>query len=186
MRELVATWRRLAHPRASRGIAALEFGLLTPLFMMLLAAVVDFANAYTAKSLLDATVASTANYVLLNTGALDATTLGTNAAKLVGNSNSNDHWFNGTVVVNNGVTVTVTSGATSATGNANTSCYCPTGATTALTWGAAVTCGSTCAGGSLAGTFVQITATYVYVPIFAGYTFLPNGTMTSSTIVQTQ
>ena len=86
MRGSLTMWRRLSDPRARSGIAALEFGLLTPLFLILLAAVVDFANAYTAKSLLDATVASAANYVLLNASNPNSTTIGTNAANLIGNS----------------------------------------------------------------------------------------------------
>lgn len=169
----------------SRGIAALEFGLLSPLFLLLLAGVVDFANAYVAKSLLDATVSSAANYAVLNGGTQDGATLAANLARILANSNS-VRWFNGVAVVNAGATATVTSGVVSSTGSINSNAYCPTGAPPALTWGSPATAGSACSGGGLAGGFVSIVASYVYVPIFAGFSYLPNGTMTSSAVVQTR
>ncbi len=188
MRRLAKLVRRLSHPDARRGIAALEFGLLAPLFLLLLAAVVDFSAAYTAKSLLDATVSSAANYTLLNAATLpDDATLALNVGKLVANSSSIDHWFNVVVKVNNGATSTVTNGVSVASGSANASCYCPTtGTTPSVTPGTVATCGATCPDGGLAGNFVSIVATYVYVPIFHGFSFVPNGTMTASAVVQTR
>src|SRR5579863_7528850 len=137
------------------GIAAMEFALLMPVFVILLAGTVDIGGVVTTKFRLDTAVAAASNYVLVNASQVNSTngaTLASNLASVVTTSDTTTT-ANGTVVVNNGPTVTVASGAQSSSGtaaNANL-CYCPTGTTSNLSWGSAVTCGSTCTSGLLAG-----------------------------------
>lgn len=166
-----------------RGVAALEFALLAPLFMMMLIGGVDFADAYMAKSILDATLSSASNYALLNT-AMAPATLASNLTAII--ANSSGVVFDGSVVVNNGNTSTVTGGMTSNGGSANTNCYCPSGTPPTLTWGMPVACGTVCPGSGIAGNFVSMNATYSYVPILTGYAWVPSGTLSASAVVQTK
>ena len=179
-----------------RGIAAVEFAIIAPLFCLLFVAAIDIGSAIYTRFKLDAAVSAGANYTLINGANVNATggaALGSNIAAIVENSVSAGY-ANEAIVVNNGPTVTVSGGTstvagTLTTGGTNTpadSCYCPSGTTTAFTWGAAQTCGSSCAGGGLAGKFVTIVATRTYNPIFSSYGLIANNTITASTTVETQ
>ncbi len=173
-----------------RGIAAIEFAVIAPLFCLLFVAAIDIGSAIYTRFKLDAAVSAGANYALINAANVNSTggaTLGSNISAIVENSVSSGY-ANEVIAVNNGPTVTV-SGGTSTTGGTNSpadSCYCPTGTTTALTWGAAQTCGSACTGGGVAGKFVTIVATRTYNPIFSSYGLIANNTITASATVETQ
>ena len=114
------------------GIAALEFALLSPIFVLILAGTVDLGGLVTTKFRLDTAVAAASNYALLNGAQVlsssGQSTLATSLATIVTTSDTATT-ANGTVVVNNGPTVTVSGGTqNSPTGSAtNTVCYCPTG-----------------------------------------------------------
>ncbi|MEJ0015995.1 MAG: TadE/TadG family type IV pilus assembly protein [Acetobacteraceae bacterium] len=180
---------RLLGRRENRCIAALEFALLSPVFIMVFAGIVDLGNAIYTWSKLEQALAAGANFALVNRARVttDGSTLAQDIATLVSTSNGGTP-ANATVVVNNGPTVTRTGGNASASGtaaNAN-SCYCPTGGPSNWTWGGVVTCGNTCTGGSRAGQFVTITASYSYTALFSSYGFVSNGTITAGAAVQTQ
>jgi len=170
-----------------RGIAAIEFAIIAPLFCLLFVAAIDIGSAVYTRFKLDAAVSAGANYALINAANVSSTngaTLGSNIAAIVENR----------IVVNNGPTVTVSGGTsttpgTQTTGGTNApadSCYCPTGTTTSFTWGAAQTCGSACSGGGRAGKFVTVVATRTYNPIFSNYGLIANDTITASATVETQ
>ncbi len=55
-----------------------------------------------------------------------------------------------------------------------------------LELGSAATCGSACAGGTLAGKFVTIAGTRQFTAIFTAYGLIGNITLHQSTIVQAQ
>jgi Flp pilus assembly protein TadG len=173
-----------------RGVAALEFGLLAPVFMIGLAGMVDLGNALVAKFILEGSVSAAASFAMVNAGnvsAANGAALAANLGKIAANMRK-DGWADSVATVNNGPTSTVTSGTAAASGTAANadSCYCPTGTAGSLTWGSAVACGSACASGATAGKFVLISASHVYTPIFAQYGFVPNGRMTVATLVQVQ
>jgi Flp pilus assembly protein TadG len=190
MRKYLKRFRELLANGHDDGIAAMEFALLLPAFVILLAGTVDIGGVVATKFRLDTAVAAASNYVLVNASSVSSTagaTLATNIASVVTTSDTTST-ANGSIVVNNGPTVTVSSGSSSSSGtaaNANL-CYCPTGSTSSLTWGSAVTCGSTCASGLLAGKFVLITANYTYQPVFSEFNFINDGVVTSGSLVQTQ
>jgi Flp pilus assembly protein TadG len=181
-------------------VAALEFALLAPTFIMVFAGVVDIGGALYTWSRLEAALAVGANYAQVNNGQVNSTngaTLAHKIATLASTSNAGVP-ATVTVVVDNGpsetatpvhhsdgtYTVTYTPDGTAA--NAN-NCYCPTGSPASWTWGSTVTCGNTCTGTSnTAGKFVTITASYNYTPFFASYGFVTNGAMASGAAVQTQ
>jgi Flp pilus assembly protein TadG len=173
MRKTAALLRRIASRRERRGVAALEFGLMTPVFLIALAGVVDIGTAFVSQSMLDSVVSSAANYALVNAtkvNSTDGTALARNVATIIANSNSSA-WADAVVSVNNGPTATATSGTVTTSGAAAgaDSCYCPTGSPTNWSWGSAVACGTACTGAGLAGKFVRITATYTFTPLFSGY-----------------
>jgi Flp pilus assembly protein TadG len=176
--------------RSRRSVAALEFGLLAPTFVMAFAGVVDIGNALYTWSKLEQALALGANFAVMNTANVTANTqtLANNIATIVATSNPGTG-ANATVVVNNGTTATVTNGGTpsdSGTASNATSYYCLTGSPTSWTWGTAYTNNSqTCADNSQAGQFVTITVSYNFTPFFISYGFVTSGLMTDGAVVQT-
>ncbi|REF88043.1 TadE-like protein [Methylovirgula ligni] len=186
---VIFAWAR--RPMADRaGVSAVEFALLAPIFCLLLAAAADFGGVLYVKFGLESAVSAAANYALLNASNVNSTNggaLATNLATIV-ESERAANWANGSIIVNNGPSATINSGAISSGGtaaNANV-CYCPTGSGASVTWGGAVTCGSTCASGGLAGKFISIVATRVYSPMFSSYGIVKNGAISSTAVAETQ
>jgi Flp pilus assembly protein TadG len=176
--------------RRNAGVAALEFGLLAPVFLILFAGIVDIGNALYTRICLEAAIATGANYALASAGNVTSAAgaaLASSIATMVTTSNAGPA-AGGTVVINNGPTVTVTAGAPSSGGTAANAdqCYCPTGSPPNWAWGSAASCGSTCAGGGTAGKFVTITGSYNYTSFFSSYGLVPSGTITAGAMVQTQ
>ena len=184
--------------RQTSGIAALEFALLAPMFVMGFAGVVDIGTALYLRMRLESAVAAGANYALTHHSQVNSTngaTLASAIASLVSNSpvvnasDANDTPTTATVVVNNGPSATVTgTGTPAASGTAANAdlYYCPTGGAPIWTWGSSTTNGSACTGGGTASRFVSITASYSYTPFFASFGFVTNGTITAGAMVQTQ
>jgi Flp pilus assembly protein TadG len=181
-------WRGLARRR--EGTAAVELALVAPMLLTLAAGIIDFARVYHDEIELSSAVAAAAEYALINGPTISSTNVASLAATISGivaNSNGNA-WAGATVTVNDGATSTITSGPPSSSGTASNanSCWCPTGTSASWGWGTAATCGTTCAGGTLAGKFVTITGTRACSAIFGNYGLISNTTLHQSTIVQVQ
>jgi Flp pilus assembly protein TadG len=168
----------------------MEFALVMPLFIIVLFGTVDLGGLVATRFRLDAAVAAASNYVLVNASQVSSTSGATLASNLASIATTGDMTSsaNGSVVVNNGPAVTVSSGTSTSSGTASNAdlCYCPTGTPSSLTWGGSVTCGSTCTGGGLAGKFVLINVNYTYTAVFSAYDFTNGGQVTSGALVQTQ
>jgi Flp pilus assembly protein TadG len=182
--------RGLSARRQTSGIAALEFGLIAPLFATMLAGTADLGDYMHITMRLNASISAGSNYAILNASNVSSSTgaaLAANIAALVASSTSSN-WANATVLVNDGPSASITGGTASSGGTAANadSCYCPTGTTGNWSWGTAVTCGNNCAGGGTAGKFVTIAATRSFTPIFPAYGIINAGTITATTMVQTQ
>ncbi|MBU6497645.1 MAG: pilus assembly protein [Rhodospirillales bacterium] len=185
-----AMLRRARRLRSRRGIAALEFGIIAPVFVTLLAGAVDLGNYVEISLALNAQVAAGANFALVNAASANSTagaTLASNVASIVANGRATG-WANDVVVVNDGPTVTTTGGTATASGTAAPadSIYCPSGSPPSWTWNTPVGANYNCPGGGTSGKFVTIVATRAYTPIMLGYIFAPSGTITAATIVQVQ
>lgn len=131
----------------SDGVAAIEFALVAPIFCLIVAAVVDFGGVLYVRFSLNGALSAAANYSLINAQNVNATNgqgFATNIVAVLTSSSSAD----GTVTVNNGPTATLNSGVVSTGGVASSAnaCYCPTGSSSNVAWGTAVTCGSACSG----------------------------------------
>jgi Flp pilus assembly protein TadG len=169
-RRPVRLTRRIA--RDERGVAAIEFALLSTVFLIILAGVVDVGRFIYTASALDAAVSAGAQYAENNAAlvASNPATLGTDVGNVVNNTNGTA-WASSTVDVNNG--------------NDSTGCYCPSGTPGNWSWGSAVACQSSCGGGGVAGQFVTITASCNFSSLFPSFGFVP-ATISRSAIVETQ
>ena len=177
--------------RDESGLAALEFALIAPIVAVILAGTVDYGCILFNKFKLDESVNAAANYAMVSNSQVNSSsgaTLAGTLATLVATSHGSG-WADVTVTVNDGPVSAYASGtqSSSGTGSPADSCYCPTGAATSVTWGAAQACNSSCAGGGYAGKFVLISAARAYSPLFnAGYGVINGRTLTSATLVQVQ
>lgn len=187
------------HPRKPRrrslfrrrdGTAAVELALISPMMLILLAGIIDFGRVYREEIELSSAVAAAAQYALINASNVTSANAASLAATLSGivANTSGAAWAGATVTVNAGPTNAITGGVPAASGTAANadSCWCPTGGSANWNWGTAVTCGSACAGGTLAGKFVTIAGTRSFTAIFSNYGLISNGTLRQSTIVQSQ
>jgi Flp pilus assembly protein TadG len=173
-----------------RGTAAVELALISPILLILFAGVIDFGRVYHDEIELSSAVAAAAQYALLNVSSINsggAASLAGTIGGIVANGNGAG-WASASVTVNAGATSVVAGGVTTPGGTASNadSCWCPTGGAAAWSWGTAATCGSTCAGGTLAGRFVTIAGTRTFGAIFGNYGLIGNTTLHQSTIVQAQ
>jgi Flp pilus assembly protein TadG len=172
-----------------RGVAAVEFAILVPMFALIFAGVADFGGVLFTQFRLGAAVSAGANYAMVNSGNVSSASgaaLASNIAQVV-ESNAGSNWADDGIVVNNGPSNTITGGtpATGGTASNADSCYCPTISGSTFTWGSATTCGAACGGGGVAGKFVTITASHNYTPIFSSYGIVANGAVTVTTTVET-
>jgi Flp pilus assembly protein TadG len=181
-------------------VAAVEFALLAPTFVLLFAGIVDLGNALWTWCRLEEAVAAGTSFALVNGGvsandvnSVNGQSLASDIANIVSNSaivGSYTTPADVTVVVNNGPATTITSGVSSNSGTATfaDSYYCltMTGSPPTLSWGSAVASGSTCTGGGTSGKFVTVTASYNFTPFFASYAFVTNGAITAIAVVQTK
>ena len=198
------TLSRLCRPlacllTARRCVAAVEFALLAPIFVLMFAAIVDLGNALWTWCRLEEAVAAGTDYALVNGGvnsnyvtAANGQDLASYIAGIVANSAKVGRYLTPadvTVVVNNGPATTITNGVPANSGtpaNAD-SYYCPTGSPPTWSWGSAYgTAGTACTGGGTSGKFVTVTASYNFTPFFASYAFVTNGLMTAGAVVQTK
>jgi Flp pilus assembly protein TadG len=176
--------------RMDSGLAAIEFAMLVPVYLLILVGAVDMGGMLYTSYQLETAVAAGSEYAAVNSTSVNATngaTLASSIAGIVENANGSA-WANDTIVVNNGPSVTVTSGTAASGGTPSNAgnCYCPTGAPPNWAWGSAATCGSSCAGGGQAGKFVTITASVAYSPLLSTFGLIKNGTLTQNATVEVQ
>jgi Flp pilus assembly protein TadG len=145
--------------RARRAVAAVEFALVCPVLLMCVGGLADFGLALADRSALAGAVAQGAQYAYLNPSTVTASaiqTLVTAGASLTG------------------MTVSVTAPAYG----------CVTaGAPPTLT---VATATSTCPDGTSAGSYVTVTARYVYPALMPAYSQLANTTLTETATVRIQ
>lgn len=173
--------------RDQRGSIAVEFALVAPILVFVLAGVIDIGSATYARLSLDARVTAAAEYALLQTAPDDQDSADELAGKLVGllQGGASD---TAEVVVNNAASARWTGSAvTTSTGPGDAaSCYCPTLVQGDVAWGTAADCGTPCADGGSAGQYLQLSATTRHVSIFPGYMFFEGDSVATRTVVRLQ
>ena len=141
-----------------QGIVAIEFALTGPFLLLLAGGIADYSLAFWNKGLLTSSVAQGAEY----------------ASRV------------GTTVIASDVKTVVQQRLSLPSANvtvAGPSCYCITGTPASAT---AKACGVACSGGSMPGTFVDITASYTYIPTVPGMSALVSPTFISKAKVRLQ
>lgn len=172
--------------RDHRGASAVEFALLAPLLLVLLGQVLDFGANLVMRSSLTAAVNVAATYGLAygaSVSSASGSALAQDIARLFPSA------IDLTITINNGPSLTRSAGdiATSGTASNADLCYCPSATKGAVVWGAAVTCGSSCAtGGGLSGKYIHITGRRWYTPPFGLVGLLKPAWLTNSALVQAQ
>ncbi|GLQ78307.1 hypothetical protein GCM10007881_18230 [Mesorhizobium huakuii] len=177
--------------RQKAGVSAVEFALVSPVLLVILAGTVDIGGSLKAKFELSSAVSAGSNYALLNGDKVNSTGGGALAGNIatVVTSGLSGNGGSIQVVINNGATLAynaTTSTATQSGTAANADlCYCP-GSSGAVAWSTPMACGSICSGGGIAGKFVTITASKPYTPLFGGFGIVSNGNITVKAVVQPQ
>jgi Flp pilus assembly protein TadG len=176
-----------------RGSAFVEFGLLMPIYLLVIGGVIDIGRAISMEFNLSNGVSAAANFALNNASSSNSTngqTLANNLANILASGYSTG-WANATVVVNNGPSASITNGGaivTSGTASNANSFYCPTGSVkVGITWGTAhSSAGTSCStGGPLSGNFIVLSATKSFTTLVLPASIMSNS-FTVSAVVQVQ
>jgi Flp pilus assembly protein TadG len=174
--------------RKRDGVSTIEFALVVPVLLLIIAGIVDIGGALKAKFDLNASLSAASNFVLLNADNVTAAKggdLATKVAAITGGGLSSGHGVV-SVSVNGGPGVTVTDGASQAQsggGNAD-KCYCPSRSGSTISFGAEAACGTQCSGGGTAGKFVVIHASKPHNPLFGGFGVIDAGNVNVMAVVQ--
>ena len=173
-----------------QGTALVEFTLVLPILVLLLAMAIDFGTVLHARFRLNAAVSAGANYALVHGN--EATSSGASAlaraiAVLVADSQG-PGWAAASGLVNNGPRAVRDAYGLSEDGSANhvNDCYCLAGGADAPLWGSAVPCGDECPSSGYAGRFVLVEAGHDYNPVFSNYGMVSDGRLTVRAVVQIQ
>ena len=164
-----------------RGASALEFALIAPIFLLLLAGTVELGGMLYTRFQLNSALSAAASYTLLNGSALSEATapslVANTAAITAGDTNSS---VSVTIAVNKDYAGTLRNGQLTTSGSPSDAdrCYCPTGTGATPDWGTAIACESVCSNGSIAGKFITITAERAYSPMFSDYQIVRDGVIT--------
>lgn len=182
-------WLRAFLISRTEGIAAVEFALVAPIFMLIFIPMVDLGLYLSAAFQLNRAVSSATNYAMTNTSNVSSTNgskLAQNMAAVIANDIATlSPSATVTVVVNNGPTARATGTTVATTGTASNAdkCYCPTLSGDSVTWGTAQTCAASCSGGGIAGKFVTISANIPFSSLFdSGGVIMPTAVTTHTVI----
>jgi len=152
------------------GVAAMEFGLLLPVLVVIFLGIADFSVAYHDQLQLSSALASAADYAFTQGQTESGSTLTTDVTNFVNTVSS--------------IPLSAAS-ATYNNGGSATSCYCVTGSPPTYT---ETTCGATCTdgSGSTAGKYVSISASFSFTPLFPLQTVLFGNSYSQSVTVRLQ
>lgn len=174
----------------TRGNAAIEFAVLAPIFILIMAVSSDIGALIFARFQLEAAISNSASYTIVHADQIDGTNdnqLAKNLALMIaGQYTSGD--TSSSIIVNDGVQAAY-DGATikiDGTPGSTGACFCPTGTAVAFDWGSQQTCSSSCPDGANAGKYVVIAAKQSYAPLFSGYGIVNDGFIYASAVVQTK
>jgi Flp pilus assembly protein TadG len=150
--------------RARHAVAAIEFALVSPVLLAFIGGLTDFGLALADQGRLASAVAQGAQYAYLNPTTVTATAI----QKIVVASASLSGMTASTVHVTGPSFFCVNSGTP------------PTLAATTGTPPVPVTVITTCQDGTNAGSYVEITASYVYPALMPGFSHLVSPTLTEA------
>ncbi len=152
------------------GIAAMEFGLLVPVLVVIFLGIVDFSVAYHDQLQLSSALASAADYAFTQGQTESGATLTTDVTNFVRTVSP--------------IPLSAVS-ATYNNGGSATSCYCVSGSPSTYTQ---TTCGAACTdgSGSTAGKYISISASFSFTPLFPLQTVVFGNSYSQSVTVRLQ
>lgn len=155
--------------RDDQGLAAVEFGLMSGLILILFLVFIDFGLYAVEQTLMAQAIDTAGTWAYVNKSAINTTTI------------QNAVTSNGLL---SGATVTVTCNGTATCTNTSRTCAC---LTASGTYTAAVSCGAVCTGSTLlSGYYVTISASQTYHSIIVPGKFLDGTTISRTSTVQLQ
>lgn len=169
--------RRLPGTGDTRGVATIEFALVTCFLFAILLAALDFGMFFVQRSNLGSGVASTAVYSFSNAATVPYSTIPTMVASVAGTPTA----------ANLAVTVECNGGAAPCT-NQSRQCAC---LTDTGGYRLTATCGESCSGngtgaGSTSGYYLKVKATYAYTPTVVPAEVFGDATLEQSAVVRLQ
>lgn len=172
------------------GSVILEFALLAPVFLLVLAATVDISSMVYTKFRLNASVTAAAQYALLNRAQMttgSGSDFAGNLIKILTKGHAGTP-VTATASINNGITASSTNDSVTTSGAAANarSCYCPTYDAGGMIWGAGVLCTANCPSGSAPGKYVTVRMTKPYTNLFVGWGIVSDGVITAQAAVQAE
>jgi len=161
----------------TRGVATIEFALVTCFLFAILLAALDFGMFFVQRSNLGSGVASTAVYSLSNAAAVPYATIPTMVASVAGAPGT----------ANLAVTFECNGGAAPCV-NQSRQCAC---LTDAGGYRPTATCGEACSGtgtgaGSTSGYYLKVKASYAYGPVVVPARIFGDTTLAQSAVVRLQ
>jgi Flp pilus assembly protein TadG len=172
------------------GVSAVEFALVSPILILILAGMVDIGASLKGKFDLSSAISAGSNYALLNGDKVNSTGGDALARNIIAVASSGLNSAGGSVqvVINNGASVVLDAGKSTITETGTLSnsdlCYCPTSSGHTVTWGASVTCGTVCPNSGISGKFVTISASKPFSPLFGGFGIVTSGNISVRAVVQ--
>lgn len=179
--------RRIASGGAcEKGASTVEFALIAPVFIILIAGVADVGGLLISRS--DVSTAVTAGSTFLIVNAERVASAPEEVARQTAAVAGDRLPVGGVarVTVNGGLTVEYANGGFSTSGNASSAnlCFCPQGSGASLSLGSPLECGSPCSSGGYAGRYIQVMASHGYRPLFGGFGMVsPDGNITVNSMV---
>jgi len=179
-----ATWMIRKLRGDTRGSIAVEFALVAPVLMIVLAGVIDIGSAAYAKLSLQSRVTTAGEYALMRPVPESQDEFEDLAEKVMGLLQGGA-LETANVVVNNAVSVEWDgSSSTEPSGTADAEAYYCIGSDGEIAWDLEVERNTSCPSGGVAGQYVQIYATAGHVSIFPGYAFSDGDTVSARAILR--
>lgn len=144
--------------RGDSGSAGVEFALIAPAFILVIAGIFEIGLVIRAKFSLISVVSAASSHTLSVGKEVDdgsAASVAATIATLLGGGGRS-----ATVNLNNAVTAHLEDGTVSVVDNGReaASCYCPSRSEGLIVWGGTLQCGASCADATASGRFVVITS----------------------------
>ncbi len=178
MRTLLQRWHG-----DRRGVAAVEFAFLAPIFALILTATVDVGALVYTNMRLNTSLTAGSSYALVNGAQWSSDTVGDLAQRLTGVLAGGRPGVETRITVNDAASYVYSSGRLRASGSTSVAdqCFCPEIVGAAVDWGAARTCGRACPSGAVAGKFVELSISRPYTPLFGGFGMTDGGSYLAAT-----
>lgn len=185
MMRILRPGRNLA--RDTRAVSAVEFALISPLLLLIVAFTLDFGAALYLRFQLDQAVTASAGYGLVHASMVSPADAPDLAARMAGIAGG-DPAVSVSIIVNNGPRADQIAGILTASGDpqAVTHCYCPRTVDNTPDFGDRVTCGTLCPGGEPSGRYITVSAMRPHRPLFFDYGITRNGFVSAHAMVRAQ